>query len=153
MRVADILKDLDTENDPDEILVELTLDALKRCGLQLALESRWEPSGYKDWMYRVDPENPSIPLKRHIHIAKSKHTSSKNMQASWNDDGSRHDKGSFNTSVGDTARVREIARNVLRLPPNITLESADSSRVGVSLVDETWFSKDRKIAYVSVRVL
>ena len=153
MKIAEILKDLDAENDPDEILVELTSDALKRCNLQLALESIWVSSGHKDWMYRVDPPNPSIPLKRHVHIAKSKHTSSKSMQASWNDDGSRHDKGSFNTSVGDTARVREIARTVLQLPPNVTLEGAGSSRAGASFVEEAWFSTDRKIAYVSIRAL
>ena len=153
MKLADILKDLDAEKDPDEILIEVTSEILKRCGLQITLESRWEHSGHKDWMYRVDPENPSIPLKRHIHIARSKHTSSKGMQASWNDDGSRHDRGSFNTSVGDTARVREIARSVLSLPPNVTLESAGSSRAGASFVEEAWFSTDRKIAYVSIRAL
>lgn len=153
MKIADILKDLDAENDPDEILVELPSDVLTRCNLQLALESRWEPSGYKDWMFRVDPPNPSIPLKCHVHIAKSKHTSSKSMQASWNDDGTRHDRESFNTSVGDTARVREIARTVLKLPPNVALESADDSRPGVSLVEEAWLSTDRKVAYVSIRAL
>lgn len=151
--IAEILRTLEAEEALGEICVELSSDAFERCDLQLALESRWESSGYKDWMYRVDPADPKIPLRRHVHIAKSKHTSAKSMQASWNDNGTRHDKGSFNTSVGDTAQVREIAKKVLRIPPNVTLESADRARVGGSLVDEVWFSADKKIAYISITVL
>ena len=40
-------------------------------------EGKWVSSGEKDWMLRVDPENPAIPLQRHVHIARAKHTSSK----------------------------------------------------------------------------
>ncbi|MDO9067213.1 MAG: DUF6367 family protein, partial [Deltaproteobacteria bacterium] len=75
MKLAEILRRLDADAEPNEISVLLSSDALRRCNLQIALESIWMPSGNKDWMYRVDPEDPKIPLQRHIHIAKSKHTS------------------------------------------------------------------------------
>lgn len=145
MRLAEISG---TGTEPEEISVLLSADVLDRCGLDIALESIWVKAGYKDWMYRVDPEDPKIPQKRHIHIAKSKHTSAKNMQASWNSDGTRHDKKSFSTEVGDMNRVREIARSVLKIAPEITLESEDHGRFGKSLTEEISSSADGKIAYV-----
>lgn len=151
MKLAEILRGLDADAEPDEISVFLSSDALRRCNLQITLESIWMPSGNKDWMYRVDPEDPKIPLQRHIHIAKNKHTSAKNMQASWNADGTRHDKSSFNASVGSTERVRDIARSVLGIPPNIVLESIDSGRSD-ALIDDISFSLDGKIAYVALRM-
>ncbi|TEA71829.1 hypothetical protein KKY68_06715 [Pseudomonas aeruginosa] len=149
MKLADILREMDAE--PSEISVLVSSDALLRCNLEIALESIWVNSGYKDWMYRVDPEDPRLPLQRHIHIAKKKHTSAKNMQASWNADGTRHDKKSFNTSVGDTTRVREIARNVLSISPEIALESIDAPRSDAALIDEISFSSDGSEAYVALR--
>lgn len=151
MKLAEILRGLDADAEPDDISVLLSSDALRRCNLQITLESIWMPSGNKDWMYRVDPEDPRIPLQRHIHIAKSKHTSAKNMQVSWNADGTRHDKSSFNTSVGSTERVRDIARSVLGIPPNIVLESIDSGRPD-ALIDDISFSSDGKIAYLALRI-
>ena len=92
-------------------------------------EGRWVASGKKDWMVRVDPADPSIPLKRHVHIARSKHTAAKNQQASWNDDQTRHDKGTFNTSVGSLKAVQDLARSALGLPPDAILEHVESPRV------------------------
>lgn len=148
MKVMDILKD----KEPDTIFVCISSDALRYCNLEITLESFWQPSGYKDWEYRVDPEDPNIPLKRHIHIAKKKHISAKNMQVSWNDDGTRHDKSSFNTSIGSMERVRDIAKHVLKIPPNITLESIDNSQSAGNLIYEISFSLDRKIAYVTLSI-
>ena len=152
MKLAEILRRLDADAEPNEISVLLSSDALRRCNLQITLESIWMPSGNKDWMYRVDPEDPRIPLQRHIHIAKSKHTSAKNMQASWNTDGTRHDKSSFNPSVGSTERVRDITRSVLGIPPNIVLESIDGSHSKNALIDDISFSSDGKIAYMALRM-
>ena len=149
MKLADILREM--ESEPTEISVLVSSDALRRCNLQIALESIWMDSGYKDWMYRVDPEDPRIPLQRHIHIAKKKHTSAKNMQASWNADGTRHDRKSFNTSVGGTERVREIARNVLSISSEIALESIDAPQSGSALIDDISFSSDGSVAYVALR--
>ena len=79
-------------------------------------------------MSRVDPADPSIPLQRHVHIARKKHTSAKNQQASWNEDKTRHDKGSFNTSVGALKVVQGLARTALGLDPNAVLEHVVSPR-------------------------
>ena len=88
----------------------------------LLKEGKWVSSGEKNWMQRVDPENPSAKLQRHVHIARSKHINSKNMQASWNQNGSRHDRSSFNKKIGSLNVVRDIARRALKLDKDVMLE-------------------------------
>lgn len=85
-------------------------------------EGKWVESGKKDWMVRVDAADPAIPLQRHVHIARKKHTAAKDQQASWNEDKTRHDKGSFNASVGSLSVVQDLARSALKLPQDALLE-------------------------------
>lgn len=152
MKLIEISRRMEAENEPEEISVLLSAELLCRCEINITLESIWMDSGYKDWKYRVDPEDPSIPLKRHIHIAKDKHTSAKNMQASWNSDGTRHDRKSFNTNVGNVDRVREIARSVLKIAPNIALEYQNDCQSAQILTEDITSSEDGKIAYVLLRM-
>ena len=98
-------------------------------------ESHWVPAGTKDWMLRVDAENPSIKGQRHVHIARERHVNSKNMQAAWNQDATRHDKSSFNTKVASVTAVQDIARNALGLGDNVILE--DLSKAGRLLFEST----------------
>lgn len=99
-------------------------------------EGRWVASGKKDWMVRVDPADPNIPTQRHVHIAREKHTSAKNMQASWNEDKSRHDKGSFNASIGAMSVVQDLARDALGLPSDAILEHVLEARPQLLLESE-----------------
>ena len=149
MKLSEILKEPNAEKEPEEISVLLSAEVLNHCGLDIVLESVWVNSGYKDWMYRVDPKDPRIPQQRHIHIAKKKHTSAKNMQASWNEDGTRHDKKSFNAAVGDVNRVREIATNVLKIAPDIALESMETVPACRVLKEDISNSFGGKIAYIT----
>ena len=103
-------------------LIEVFIHKDVPASFSLTMESIWQHSGYKDWMYRVDPADPSIPLQRHIHIARSKHRATKDMQASWNQDGTRHDRSKFNDGVARQRAVRDIARNVLGIEDTISLE-------------------------------
>ena len=102
----------ESEDEPQYFLLEVPEQILKT--LNIALESYWQTYDNK-WSYRVDAADPKIPQQRHVHIAQRKHTSSKNQQVSWNVDGTRHDKKSFNDDVGKTKKVREIAKKVLGL--------------------------------------
>ena len=104
----------------DYVILELPLNLLAED--LLLNESRWVPSGYKDYMLRLDPENPSIPLQRHVHIAQKKHVSAKNKQASWNGDGSIHDRKTFNKQTANQKSVQDIARRALNLPQDTKLE-------------------------------
>ena len=103
------------EAEIDYLVLELTEEAFSLPRLQSLIEGRWEPAGYKDFMIRVDPMRPETKEQRHVHIARQKHTSSKNQQVAWNEDGSRHDKKSFNASLGQQDAVRSIAAQVLSI--------------------------------------
>jgi len=117
----------------DELVVCMPTTHVPAAGL--LNEGRWVESGKADWMLRVDAANPAIPQQRHVHIARAKHVSAKGQQASWNEDGTRHDNGSFNVSAGSQKVVQDLARSALgisagaileqRVPPqNILVESA-----------------------------
>lgn len=90
-------------------------------------EGRWVPSGHKDYMMRIDAENPAIPLQRHVHIAQAKHVSAKTKQVAWNTDGSIHDKKSFNHQIATNAAVQDIARSALKISSDIKLEETKNS--------------------------
>ncbi len=110
------------ENGIDYFVVEIAEELVPRGAL--LNEGKWVNSEKKDYMQRVDPENPSMNQKRHVHVAKAKHISNKNMQASWNDDGTRHDKKTFNSTIGSISTVQNIARQALGLESDIMLERA-----------------------------
>lgn len=84
-------------------------------------EGRWEPSGEKGYMLRVDQPVFDWQLL-HAHIARNKHVNTKKMQVAWNNDGTRHDKKSFNDNFDGMEKAKRIARNALCLPDNIKLE-------------------------------
>ena len=55
-----------------------------------------------------------------------KHQASKNQQASWNADQSRHDRGTFSTKVGSQSVAQAIARKALGLGPDVVLEDLEA---------------------------
>jgi len=81
-------------------------------------------TGNKDWMQRVDAENPALHLQRHVHVARSKHINTKNMQVAWNQDGTKHDSKSFNSKIGALNAVQSIAQQALGLSDKVKLEEA-----------------------------
>ncbi|MCO5251075.1 MAG: DUF6367 family protein [Candidatus Kapabacteria bacterium] len=85
------------------------------------IEGYWEQSAENGYFVRLD--NPhSDSGKLHVHIAKKKHINTKTRQVSWNDDGTRHDKKSFNNSFVGLEKAKKIARNVLGLCDDVLLE-------------------------------
>lgn len=118
----------------EDVLEEITVyvpESLLSQGV-LALESLWKPSGYKDWYYRVDPARPEMKQTRHVHIARERHKSTKTKQASWDEQGRRHDKKAFDTRVGENSYVQDLARRVLGIPSSVALEDFELSMVTVT---------------------
>lgn len=128
-------KEFQESDGIDYFIVEISSDALS--AEILINEGRWVDAGKNGYMYRVDAENPAINLQRHVHIAKTKHTSSKNMQASWNQDGSKHDKKTFNSKIGSQNLVQAIARDTLNLSDTLELEEASRSAQLLTQIDES----------------
>jgi hypothetical protein len=147
MKIQDLLRSPDhLDTELTDISVLIPESALGH--LQIALESHWIPA-QNGLMYRIDAANPAIPLLRHVHIAKKQHTAAKNMQASWNVDGTKHDRKSFNDKVAKQNAVRELAREVLKLDWTISLESDGALLQTGSIVGDTpTFSADGTEAYI-----
>ncbi|HGS5808137.1 DUF6367 family protein [Vibrio parahaemolyticus] len=124
---SDFLEEQELQNGIDYFILEVNDQALIY-KLEQLNEGRWNSSGKKDWMYRVDAANPSQKQQRHVHIARSKHTNSKNMQASWNQDGSKHDKKTFNSNIAQLNVVQSIAKDVLGLNSTVKLEESTASQ-------------------------
>lgn len=112
--------------DVDQVVVLVSTQVVPDAAM--LNEGRWTPSGKKDWMIRVDAADPKIRTQRHVHIAREKHVAAKNMQASWNEDKTRHDKGSFNTDVGSLNVVQSLAKDALGLPDGAVLEHVEDAR-------------------------
>ena len=149
MKIFEIVDRIDANSDPVEIIIQISSVNFNRSRCVFVTESMWVDAGYKDWKFRVDPEDPRISGKRHIHISRDKHTNAKNMQASWNDDGSRHDKKSFNQSIGKMNRIQDIARRILEIPNNIVLEHIVDGKSENHSDSDVSFSSDGTIAYVN----
>lgn len=117
-------KEFVADTDPSYIVI-VGLDDLGRSAILeqcLLQEGRWVPSAKSGWLARVDAPNPGTRTHRHVHVAQAKHLNASNMQAAWNDDGTRHDKGRFSAAVGNSSAAQKIARDALRLGPKVVLE-------------------------------
>jgi len=132
MSLSDYLKaalNSEPSDELDEITdLYVTLPAEVFGFVTISLEGSWREID-SVWSARLDAEDPKNNSKCHVHIAKTKHRSSKGKQVSWNDDGSRHDKKTFNAKLGQSRKVQAIARKILGLGESISLESIDSKQV------------------------
>jgi hypothetical protein len=59
------------------------------------------------------------------------------MQATWNQDGSKHDKKTFNASIGSLNTVQTIARDALGLPGAFKLEEASKAAQVLAQINES----------------
>lgn len=135
--------------EPDYIIVQLPKGLVKQ---ELLLnEGKWMPSSKSGWMQRVDAENPAIPTQRHVHVARTKHTSSKTMQAAWNADGSRHDKSTFNQGVGSLSAARSVARAALGLSDDVVLEKLEEPERKL-LLEQNQVYQDAPVGSVALKV-
>lgn len=110
-------------DDIVHLIVEISARRFRSLGLQRLDESRWVPSEHRGYCLRVDPARPEMHQRRHVHIARDKHTAAKHKQVAWNDDGTRHDQKSFNTAFQSMATAKDIARKALRTGDDVIFES------------------------------
>jgi len=128
------LRDVCEDEFGDDIYVIVGLPEAFIQNLPNLEESKWHSKG--TLRYRIEPPNPSLQIKRHIHITNKKHVGSKSKQVAWNQDGRRHDKSSFNTSMKGKEKAKRLARDVLGLSQDIVLESYDLPRSLEESVDK-----------------
>jgi hypothetical protein len=104
------------------IIIELPPGSALEGALGVIEEGVWKKGAVAGYSYRVDPADPEKKLQRHVHVGKDKHTSAKNKQWSWNIDGSKHDKHSFNPSQNGLEKAKIVARAALGLKPDYKLD-------------------------------
>lgn len=127
--VADLPRDL--IDPPTLITVILSEAELTSTSLNM-LEFGWQPSSVKDLMVRVDPARPERKERRHVHIAHRKHIRAKSKQVSWNDDGTRRDRKTFNEKLGAQEKYKNAARAALGLP-DIELQWVNNQNLTIIL--------------------
>jgi len=123
-------KDFLEEEDINYLIVDIPENLLDDS--LLLLEGRWIDSGKKGYKMRIDKPTDHTQ-KLHVHIAKDKHINIKTQQVAWNDDGTRHDKKTFNTKLGSSPKVQQIAKQALNLDDNIILETYIPTKLGLIL--------------------
>jgi hypothetical protein len=107
------------ENNEPEILILIPLE-IKIPFIDLLEEQIWKDSAVeKRIKIRVEKHNDGF---RHVHISRPEHIHTKSKQVSWNDNGTIHDKGSFNHNFDGIERAKNAARSALNLSDNIVLE-------------------------------
>ncbi len=127
-----ILENLVETSKPFHIVV--VFDKSENDELGLITEGDWIPSCEKGYWQRID--TPKFDTqKTHIHIAKQKHINTKNKQVAWNDDGTRHDKKSFNQNFNGIEKAKKIAIKALGLSSDVVLENLEDKYNGQLLLE------------------
>jgi hypothetical protein len=117
------------------IIVEMTEDLLHELRLDVLEEGIWRPSGFADLIFRVDPARSEMRMRRHVHIAHPRHIHAKTKQVSWDDTGHRHDRGSFDVNFPGISSARQLARQVLKIPRHLNIESVEDTNLARLLVE------------------
>ncbi|WP_147484453.1 DUF6367 family protein [Burkholderia pseudomallei] len=136
------VRELPVPDHLEEIFVRVSEEFLS--SHILALEGRWERSDIPGWEYRLDYNQPTHPAQRHVHIRKE---GANGREVSWNDNGTRHDKHSFDDRLAAKKQAQAIARSVLKISINIALE--DERAIGGESMAHVRFAEEGKQAYVT----
>jgi len=137
---------LEVLNEKEMTHIILLIDEYSNNEIELLAEGKWEPSGIKDFWHRLDKPNFDFE-RRHIHIAHQKNINTKNQQVSWNDDGTRHDKKSFNKKFTGIETAKQIAKDVLKLGDDIVLENIKVG-VGAMLLESVEYLSEKANVYI-----
>ena len=86
-------------------------------------EGKWVTSGIMDYWKRV--EKPAYDeTKYQLHLARKKHVHTVLRKISWHVNGFKNDKNAINNNLNGVESAKNIAKAVLKLPADKTLELA-----------------------------
>lgn len=141
----------DTREVNSYIILEISSKKFIEYGFHLILEGDWRPSGLSDWYQRVDNANPQMNIQRHIHLAHKKHIKVKDRQVSWNDNGTRHDKKSFDVNISGLNNAKQIARKALKLSSDIVLEDISKNENLDIIMESGNFEFPDNMVYLKIK--
>jgi hypothetical protein len=131
--VKEILEE--TLNDLSHYRIIVLIDENDFPNSAMLNEGIWEPSSENGYMQRVDQPHFDWQFL-HVDIASKKHINTKTKQVSWNNDGTRHDRQSFNDNFTGMEKAKRIARNALGLPDDLQLETINFPTSKMDLILE-----------------
>ena len=122
-------------------------DKSEKGSLDYLIEGKWISSGEQDYWQRLD--KPKFDFEQlHVHIAHQKHINTKSKQVTWNTDGTRHDKKTFNQNFNGMERAKEIARNALGLKSDAILEFIEHQGTGKLLLETVEYLPAKSCVFV-----
>ncbi len=131
-------------NNPCHIIV--FFDKTEKKHVENLNEGKWVPSSEKDYWQRKD--TPKFDHEQlHVHIARTKNINTKSKQVSWNQDGTRHDKKTFNKNFNGIETAKVIAKDVLGLPPDTILENIET-KVGGLLLESVSYLPEKSNVFI-----
>lgn len=147
IKLTELLAEFQQENTV--LLIEIDEQKFKK-QIGIIEEGRWVQTGEKDYWMRVD--TPRVPCeKKHITIAHQKHIHNRDKQVTWNYDGTRKDKKTFDDSFIGIERAKEIARRKLNIPPEIKLEAYNVTEDIHLLLEDTSDTTILTYAYIKIK--
>jgi len=141
----------DTREFNSYIILDISQKKFSEYCLDLILEGNWKPSGLSDWYQRVDSASPEMNIQRHIHLAHKKHINVKDRQVSWNDNGKRHDKKSFDVNISGLNTAKQIAREALKLSSSIVLEDISRDENLKLIMESCNFEFPANVVYLKIK--
>lgn len=118
----------------DSFHIIVVFDASEREDMTYLIEGQWLPSEVPGYSVRLDKPKFNFQ-KLHAHVAKNKHINTKTKQVSWNTDGTRHDKKTFNNNFNGLEKAKQIARKSLGIGDDIVLENISNPNTGKLLLE------------------
>lgn len=85
-------------------------------------EGKWQDSKILDYWKRVEKPNADNGQLQ-VHIGRQKHVNTKSSRITWHVSGTKHDKQAFNDNANGITTALNIAKAVIKLPADKTLEA------------------------------
>lgn len=107
-------------------------------------EGKWMHSGVLDYWKKIEkPNTESRELQ--IHIARQKHVNTKSNRVTWHVNGAKNDKNAFNDNTNGITTALNIAKAVLKLPADKTLETVVNENAASFLLTIEYMPSKAKI--------
>ena len=107
-------------------------------------EGKWQDSKILDYWKRVEKPNTDNGQLQ-LHIGRQKHVNTKSSRITWHVNGVKHDKQAFNDNANGLTTALNIAKAVVKLPADKTLETVANENAASFLVPIDYLPSKAKI--------
>jgi len=112
--------------------------------IENAEESKWQDSKILDYWKRVEKSNADAGQLQ-LHIGRQKHVNTKSARITWHVNGVKHDKQAFNDNANGLTTALNIAKAIVKLPADKTLEAIANENAASFLAPLDYLPSKAKI--------